>query len=105
REAGRIGIAVFCCSLTLAGTATSAPRVTLRAAVPEQAPPQPVKVELAPALAVSDTLVPCANDAEHVEPQSIPAGLLVTVPDPVPTFVTDNLRPGVCAGEKVAVTG
>src|SRR5262249_49899058 len=62
---------------------------TLQAPVPEQAPPQPAKVEFAPALAVSDTLVPCANCAEQVEPQSIPPGLLVTVPDPLPAFETD----------------
>src|SRR5437764_8448591 len=56
--------------------------------VPLQAPLQPVKVEPAAAVAVSVTDVPEANAAEQVAPQSIPAGELVTVPEPVPALVT-----------------
>ena len=54
--------------------------------VPEQAPDQPVKSELASGFAVSVTDVPLANSALHAEPQLIPDGLLVTVPPPVPAF-------------------
>ena len=61
--------------------------------MPEQPPPdQPVKVEPAAGVAVSVTGVGAAgspvgaNRAEHVRPHSMPVGLLVTVPDPVPAF-------------------
>src|SRR5262249_59459539 len=93
-----------CAGEKLAVTAWSLSRTTLQAPVPEQAPPQPAKVEFAPAAAVSDTLVPCANDAEQIEPHVIPPGLLVTVPEPVPALETDRVRPGACVDEKVAVT-
>ncbi len=56
--------------------------------VPEQAPNQPVKSELASGFAVSVTDVPLANFALHAKPQLIPDGLLVTVPPPVPAFWT-----------------
>ena len=56
--------------------------------VPEQAPDQPVKSELASGFAVSVTDVPLANFALHAKPQLIPDGLLVTVPPPVPAFWT-----------------
>jgi len=56
--------------------------------VPEQAPDQPAKNELAFGFAVSVSDVPLANLALHAEPQLIPEGLLVTVPPPVPAFWT-----------------
>ena len=56
--------------------------------MPEQSPPQPVKVEPASTLAVSVTELPVAKAAEHVAPQLIPAGLDVTVPEPLPAFAT-----------------
>jgi len=69
--------------------------------VPEQPPPlQPVNVEPEAAVAVSVTAVPCVNAAAQVEPQLIPTGELVTVPLPVPAFVTVS----VCVAVKVAVT-
>ena len=40
--------------------------------------------------AVNVTTVPELYGAEHVAPQLIPVGLLVTVPDPVPGLITDN---------------
>jgi hypothetical protein len=39
-------------------------------------------------LTVNFTVVPEANEAPHVGGQLIPAGLLVTVPEPVPAKVT-----------------
>jgi hypothetical protein len=58
--------------------------VTLQVPVPVQAPDQPANVEPAFGTAVSVTMVPLVKLALHVAPQLIPAGLLVTVPAPVP---------------------
>src|SRR5881396_1313528 len=67
--------------------------VTMQVPVPEQPPPlQPVKVELASGVAVKVTAVPLANGAEHVAPQAIPAGLLVTVPAPAPALVSVRVK-------------
>lgn len=55
---------------------------------PEQSPDQPVNVDPAAGAAVSVTSVPSAKLFEHVAPQLIPLGLDVTVPVPVPAFVT-----------------
>ena len=57
------------------------------AAAPVQAPLQPVKLEPVAAAAVSVTLVPLAKVTWHVEPQSMPAGL-VTEPLPAPAVAT-----------------
>jgi hypothetical protein len=51
-------------------------------------PDQPAKNAFVPAVAVSVTCVPGVNDALHVCPQLIPAGLLLTTPAPVPLRVT-----------------
>jgi hypothetical protein len=57
--------------------------------VPLHDPLQPVNVEPVAGVAASVTLLPKFSVAAHVAPQSIlPAGTLVTVPLPVPTFVT-----------------
>ena len=56
--------------------------------VPAQAPLQPLKVEPEAGVAVMLTLVPWLNVDEHVLPQLMPAGVDVTVPAPVPVFVT-----------------
>ena len=53
-----------------------------------QAPLQPMKLEPAAATAVSVTVAPFVKSASQVAPQSMPAGPLVTVPLPVPAFVT-----------------
>jgi hypothetical protein len=58
------------------------------AALPVQSPDQPLNAEPAAGAAVSVTLVPETKALEQVVPQSIPAGELVTVPVPVPLFVT-----------------
>ena len=68
---------------------TVAPSLTVHVPVPPHAPPlHPPKVDPFAAAAVSVTLVPKANDAEQVVPQLMPAGVEVTVPEPVPAFFT-----------------
>jgi hypothetical protein len=56
---------------------------TLQAPVPEQSPPQPVKVEPFTVVAVKVTGVLAGNAALQVVPQLIPVGLLTTAPLPV----------------------
>jgi hypothetical protein len=80
-------------------TALLASIVTSHVPLPEQAPDQPVNREPAAAVAVNATAVPLLNPAAHVVPQSMPAGALVTVPDPGPVLLTDR----VSAGAKLAV--
>src|SRR5690554_356543 len=53
-----------------------------------QSPPQPSNDEPVVAPAVSVTTASSSNVAEHSEPQSMPAGELVTTPSPVPDLVT-----------------
>ena len=61
--------------------------------VPVQPPPlQPAKTDPEEGIAVSVTLVPPENDREQVVPQLIPLGLLVTVPLPLPFFVTWSVK-------------
>ena len=66
--------------------------VTAHVAVPEQAPLQPMKVEPDIGMAARVIAVPAAIVCEQLAPQLIPAGLLVTVPEPVPSFVIDRVR-------------
>jgi hypothetical protein len=79
--------------------------VTVHGPVPvHPAPVKPVKplnVDPAAGVAVSVTVVPSAKSKEHVVPQLIPAGELVTVPWPAPAFVTLS---AAVATAKVAVT-
>ena len=71
--------------MKVAVTVVAAETVTTHDPVPEHPPPlQPVKMEPAAGAAVSVTAVPLVKLAEQVAPQVIPAGLLVTVPVPVP---------------------
>ena len=78
-----------CVALKVAVTDWSALIVTTHVPVPEQpAPLQPANVEPADGVAVRVTIVPSLNDAAHVAPQLIPAGALVTDPEPDPAFVT-----------------
>jgi len=74
-------------ALNVAVTLCAVLMVTVQVAVPLQPLPlQPVNVEPAAGLAVSVTLLLAVKLALHVAPQLIPAGLLVTVPAPVPAF-------------------
>ena len=54
---------------------------------------QPAKLEPVAGVAVSVTVAPGAKPLEQVEPQSIPAGLDVTLPEPVPAGVTVSVAP------------
>jgi hypothetical protein len=75
--------------------------VTLAAPVPEQAPLQPAKVELALAVAASETAVPEANCAVQLPAeQERPPGVLATEPWPVPATTTVRF---FCVSAKVAV--
>ena len=56
--------------------------VTTQVPVPLHAPPQPPNVEPAAAVAVSVNCAPGVTDSEQSDPHEIPAGALVTVPDP-----------------------
>jgi hypothetical protein len=73
----------------VAVTESAALRVTLQAALPVHAPLQPEKALLVPGVSVRVTWLFCGKLAEHVVGQLIPAGVLVTVPFPVPAKVTD----------------
>src|SRR6185369_2933089 len=86
--------------LKLAVTVSAALIVTWQAPVPVQpAPFQPAKSESEDGVAVRVTEVPSANSAEQVEPQSIPAGALVTAPVPLPVRATVS----VCIATGAAV--
>ena len=75
-------------------TVVAAFMVTVQEPVPVQPPPlQPEKVEPAAGAAVRVTTVPVVNDAEHVAPHEMPAGLLVTVPLPAPDLDTVSMEP------------
>ena len=50
---------------------------------------QPTKVEPSPGVAVRVTVLLGSNSCEHADVQLIPAGALVTVPDP--TTVTESV--------------
>ena len=85
--------------LKLAVTDAFAFIATLQLPVPLQEPLHPAKVEPAAAVAASETDAPCVKFAEHVEPQLMPEGLLVTVPLPVPDLLTLSVR-GVDAADR-----
>ena len=65
--------------------------VTVQPPVPLQPPLQPPKRERRLAFAVRVTWVPTVKAEEQDDPQSIPAGELVTVPPPKPLFETRTL--------------
>ena len=67
---------------------------------------QPMKVEPVAGAAVSETRLPVGKLALQVPPQLIPAWfVLVTVPDPDPTLLTESVDMGIgITAVKVAVT-
>jgi len=78
--------------LKVAVTARAAVIETVQAPVPVQAPLQPANAEPLAAAGVSVTDAPLEKLAVHVDPQLMPAGEEVTVPVPVPDFVTARLK-------------
>jgi hypothetical protein len=75
--------------LKAAETAVAPETVTVQVVVVfAHAPPHPANTYPAPGDSVSVTWAFCANAAEHVPGQEMPAGVLVTVP--VPETVTVN---------------
>jgi len=87
----------------VAVTVAPALNVTLQAAVPEQAPLQPVNLDPVAGVALNCTTVPLVKFALQVCPQLMPEGALDTVPDPVPARATVNGTPEFDV-LKVAVT-
>lgn len=64
----------------------------MQAPVPEQAPLHPANEEPGAAAAFKETIVPSENWLEQVVPQSMPAGVEVTVPLPFPCFCTVTVK-------------
>jgi|SRR5437762_12935494 len=85
-------VSVKDCKAKVAVTEVAALIVTVQVPVPAQPPLQPLNVEPAVGAAVKVTWVPLVNEAEQVAPQEMPAGLLVTVPLPVPALETVSAR-------------
>jgi|SRR5689334_1675093 len=84
-----VRVKVLAGAVKVAVTVWSAFITTVHEPVPPHPPPlQPVKVEPPVGAAVSTTVLPIAKSAAQVVPQEIPAGLLVTVPVPVPDLLT-----------------
>src|SRR4051794_19687932 len=81
-------------ALKVACTAWSPVIVSTHVVVPEQSPDQPVKRARYPSTAFSMTEAPVGKALVHSAPQSIPGGVLTTVPAPVPAFVTVSVNPG-----------
>jgi hypothetical protein len=81
-------VKLFALCAKLATTVVAAVIVSVQVPVPSQGPaPHPVNVDPLAGAAVNVITVPLAKPNEHVAPQLIPAGLLVTVPVPFPPGV------------------
>src|SRR6185312_11306944 len=87
-----IGAAVdFELDVSKSANAVCEPLITIvQVEVPLQAPDQPLKTEMPVGTAVSVTDVPSLKLAAHWVGHSIPAGLLATLPVPVPVILTNN---------------
>src|SRR5438128_2380210 len=75
-------------------TAESAVSVMLQPPAPLHVPPQPPKRHPPSAVATSETGTPESKAAEQLVPQSIPAGVDLTVPEPVFETVSTGCRAG-----------
>ena len=76
----------------VADTLVAAERLRSHAPVPMHAPSQPVNTDPGSAAAVSENAVADAKVPVHVAPQSMPAAAPVTLPEPLPAFVTVSIR-------------
>lgn len=76
--------------------------ITLQLELPEQAPAHELNTPFDPADSLSVTLVSCGKTAVHVVGQSIPGGLLVTVPAPEPLIETVSVTPGENVAPRVS---
>src|SRR5829696_252713 len=84
---------VAACSPNVAVTSRAWAIATVHVPVPEQpSPSQPANVDPDAGVAVSVTDVPLVKLAEQLDPQLMPAGLLVTVPLPPPDLTTVRVR-------------
>src|SRR5437867_13126794 len=82
------------CTAKVTVTVVAAVTVTTQGSEPVHPPPlQPVNTEPTAGVAVNATGVSEGYEAEQVAPQSMPAGVLVTVPAPVPPGVTVRAKP------------
>lgn len=77
---------VYLTCVKVAATDVAEDNTTVHAAMPEQPlPVQPVNVYPLAGTAVSLTLAPEVNEALQILPQSMPAGVEVTAPEPLST--------------------
>jgi hypothetical protein len=90
--------------LNVAVTERAAFMLTTQLTVPMQAPPQPAKTEPVAAVAVRVTFMLVGKDTVHAALQFSPAGLLTTLPLPVPLITSCKAKDEGTAGAKVAVT-
>jgi len=79
-------------TLNVAVTDLAAVIDTVQVPVPVQSPLQPAKLEPVKGSAARYTVVPLLKLAEQVEGQSIPAGLLIIMPVPIPARFTVNVK-------------
>jgi len=74
-------------------TVTFAVTVRMQTPVPLHNPPADQNAaEPVAGVGVRVMVVPLATDTEHVVPQSIPFGVLVTVPEPLPDVTTPSVK-------------
>ena len=85
-------VTVYGTRLNAAATLTSTLLTTVQGSVPLQAPLHPSNVDPVADTADNVTEVPSGNAAEHVVPQSIPAGFVVTAPVPFPVSLTVSVK-------------
>lgn len=90
-------------AVKLAETLSLAVMVTLHALVPVQLPLHPPKALVPVAVAVSATWEFVGKLALHVPGQLIPAGVLITVPEPAPVNATVNPDPAVKLAETLSL--
>ncbi|MCE7985929.1 MAG: hypothetical protein DYG89_32525 [Caldilinea sp. CFX5] len=97
---------MLCAAVKVAVTLLAASIVTWQVLpLPAHAPLQPPKREPAVGVAVRVTTVLGTKAALQVVPQSIPTGLLVTVPLPLPALLTVSSGLVVTTTMTVVVTG